>query len=231
MGDVVIVRFAQFALRKYIEIDSGTNETALLQWSIRDGHPRVEVFTGNVDLRTTPDYSKMIKGALDYITLAVIFNSAREIIIGDDDKKYVYNCYNAEFVDGERTGNTILQARITIGKDKAGVIYMSVTEDNKKKIKFDILPNKWIKYFDTEGVEITDKRKLSRMYAMEYFNLLQKCMDEQAIKDMAMDRKRPKQIVPKKPYQQADNVIPTDSTNYSDLDITIDDISNEDFDI
>lgn len=180
---VKLVKFAILTLRKNYEDES--NDYGLLQWSIRNGYPRISIFTTSKKSDHTGfDYGTLITAPFDYITLGVLFDKFKEIIDSPVDTKYVINCYNAEFKNGEKTGKDILQSRVVIGKDKSGIIYISVVEEEKKKIKFDLLPSdRWFKFFDNTGAEITDKAELSKVYAKSYLRTLIKLMESELLKD------------------------------------------------
>ncbi len=180
---VKLVKFAILTLRKNYEDES--NDYGLLQWSIRNGYPRISIFTTSKKSDHIGfDYGTLITAPFDYITLGVLFDKFKEIIDSPVDTKHVINCYNAEFKNGEKTGKDILQSRVAIGKDKGGIVYISVVEEEKKKIKFDLLPSdRWFKFFDNTGAEITDKAELSKVYAKSYLRTLIKLMESELLKD------------------------------------------------
>lgn len=175
---VKLVRLAPLSLRKYIGEEEGE---ALLQWSVRMGYPRITVYTdNNISKDGKMDFNKVITAPFDYTNLKLFLEYFKEIIDGEDDNKYTLECYNVKFKDGVKTNDTFLQAKVTVGKDKNGIIYLAVIEEEKRKIKFEVLPNpKWYKYYDKEGKEITDLRKLSSLYAKGYVCLVETAIQKE----------------------------------------------------
>lgn len=180
---VKIVRFSPLTLRK--DFGDETRDYGLLSWSIRMGYPRISVFTSNVGNKETFDYSKMITAPLDYITLQMFFKAMERVIDSEVETKEVIECYNVEYVNNVKTDNIILQAKVTIGKDAEGIVYLAATEESKRKIRFDLMPNgKWYKHFDKDGKPYP-KNVLSQMYSKAYLATLKVLMESEVSKDMS----------------------------------------------
>lgn len=167
---VKLVRFGPLSLRKNVE-----NDEMALQWSVRMGFPRITVYTTNkVSENGKMDFGKIIIAPFDYVNLKVFLSYFRDTIKADGEISYSVDCYNVAFKDGVKTGEIKLQAKVVVGKDKDGVIYLAAIEEGKPKIKFELLPNtKWFRYYDKDNVEITDKKTLSFKYSEAYLCLLE----------------------------------------------------------
>jgi hypothetical protein len=219
-GQVKQIKFARLSLRRDFE---DNNDYATLNWSVREGYPRISVFTSkNTEVGGKFDYNKLITAPMHYLKLEIFYKRLEQVIASKEKVSYNINCYNTKFVNNERTNDIKLQAKITIGKDADGVVFLAVTEDDKKKIKFDILPDKWHKFFDANNDEIVNKAELSAMYADAYLKVLKKSMDGELVKDMKSNDKKPKPNYSKPKQDTTNNSSSTKTSN--------DDASDEDLD-
>lgn len=174
--DVKYVKYHMFSLRKYIEEDKGS---ALLQWSSRQGYPRITVFTGaNAIQNGVLDRSKVITAPLDNLSLGTILGLLSKTIEAKEEQQYVIECYTNIWENDKRTDKKRLCSKIIIGKSKNLINYIAVVEDEKRKVKFDIVPtSEYIKYFNKDGTEITNTPELSDLFAKSYVNGLAKAFE------------------------------------------------------
>lgn len=183
-GDKVkLTKFAVLTLSKTIQNEStGEEDRPTLRWMLRNGYPRVTVFTSDemADSNKKFDYNKMIIAPFDLISLNIFITMAKEVLEKKEKSSYrEVNCLNKKFVNGERTNEMYLQATVRIGIDDEGVAYIVVMEDTKPKIKFDFKPSDYLKFKDENGDEITDHAKITRLYAVEYIRILEKLLDSE----------------------------------------------------
>jgi hypothetical protein len=190
----VMVSFSSLTINK----DLGEGKYGQLTWSIRNGYPRITVFTDKSKVRDNDkfDYNTLIIAPFDYANMLVLLNKAEEVIDGPKDKSKQVACYDTKFQDGVRTNEVYLKATVEIGKDSDGVIYMAVLSDGKKKIKFIITPkddSKWHK-FSENGDVVLDKGIISATYAKAYFAQAKRLIEHRLLKDTI----RVRDIEPKK---------------------------------
>lgn len=167
-----IVRYSALNLRKKL---GDTGDTATLQWGMRGVYPRITVYTSNKDafVDSKPNYNFIITAPFDVVTLEMLLTRLEELLSADNNTKYSMDCLNNKVENGERKDELYIQARVTVGKDDLGVIYIAVTEEGKKKIKFDLLPNSvYFTYQDNEGNKIKDPAILSKLYVKSYIKVL-----------------------------------------------------------
>ena len=176
---VTRVKFAPLTLRANY---SDGEDYGLLTWATRNGYPRITVFTENKHKSENFDYNKMITAPFDYVTLNMFLSIFEKVIDADPDTKYQVECKGSKFVNRERTDEVIVQATVTVGKDKDGVIYMAATEDGKRKVKFDLILGKWHTIM-INGDHVTDKAMLSKIYATGYLKAAKKLLGQQLIND------------------------------------------------
>lgn len=177
---VTRTRFSKLSITKPIEVDGEKPDTATLTWSTRNGYPRMTAYTSN-NKASSPDgkmdFNFVITAPFDYITLQIFLEYLKEVIDSTGEIKYSIDCFNTKFVNHERTNEVELQAKVIVGKDKEGVVYLAALEEGKRNVKFDLLPSsKWFKFYDATNTEITDKKVLSKLYATGYYNVLSKLL-------------------------------------------------------
>lgn len=157
------VRYITFTSLTLVDKEHG----ARLKWGVRMGFPRLTVEPE--PKKEGEKYGETIINApFTYPTFFYFLDRFEEVIQGEPGSSFSIECRNTKYVDGKKTNETYLQAKVIVGKDKEGIIFISVIEEGKKKIKFDLLPDtKWYKMFKN-GEEITDKKDLSYYYAISY---------------------------------------------------------------
>lgn len=146
---------------------------AQLQFGARAGYPRIMVFLDKDRKRSDKPFNRdsLIIAPFDYTTMGTLFDMANSIIDGPNNKAKQIGCFNTKWVNNERTNDVVLVATVEIGKSEEGIVYIGVLADGKKKVKFDLVPkdnNRWHKYYEN-GELITDKDKLSAIFARAYF--------------------------------------------------------------
>lgn len=168
---VKLVKFPTLTLRKEIEGEGA----ASLTWAIRAGYPRITVYTSGTIKNPdgTTDYTKIITAPFDYLNANILLTMLEDLVNTKEPTKKSVDCFNAKYEDNVKTNEVIVQAKVTIGKDDNGVNYIAVTEEGKRKIKFELLPSsKWFKYYLPNGAELTDPRLSSYYFTKAYVQLV-----------------------------------------------------------
>lgn len=180
-SDVKYVRYHMFALKKYIEEES---DNALLQWSTRLGFPRITVYTSPTwYVNGKMDRSKIISAPMDNLNAMLVLKFIEQAVNSKEEVTYTVDCYNNIWRDGVMTDMKKLACKIQIGKDKNLINYIGLIEDEKRKIKFPILPSsKYIKYHDKDGNEITNTAIVSDLFGKVYVESLSKVLAEEMAK-------------------------------------------------
>jgi hypothetical protein len=171
--EVEIAKFVTFNLRK--QVGETEKDTALLTWSTRKGFPRITVWAAPSVMTEDGkiDYSKVITAPFDYITLGILLDKLEECIKSDKEMKHTIDCLNIKFSNGARTDEIYTQAKVIVGRDPNGVIYISAIEENKPKIKFELVPTTWFKFYKpNSNEEIRERRELSASYSKSYLENL-----------------------------------------------------------
>jgi len=186
---VKLIKFAALNLNKDFIVDD-EKDTAQLQWSSRMGYPRITVFTTrNTHTDGKFNYNTMIKAPFDYVTIDILLQRFKSVLSSDDVVSYDIGCYNNTYVNNERTSSVDLAATVRIGRDDSGVVYISVLEKDKAKIKFSLLPSKtYFKFYDKNKEVITDKKVLSNLYANAYYKRLNFILNLNTNNDVNRDK-------------------------------------------
>ena len=170
---VKIVRYSSLSLRKYIKEEK---DSASLQWSTRGMYPRITVYTSNNNafVNNKLNYDFVITAPFDIITLQMFINLLKQVCKDESNTRYTIDCLNTRVVNGVRTNEKYVQAKVIIGKDDNGIIYIAATEDNKKRIKFTLLPNlDFFKFYNKDGSIIKDPATLSVLYTEAYIKSIE----------------------------------------------------------
>lgn len=185
------VRLAPFTLRKYYD---NSNDFATLTWAVRMGYPRITIWlTNKKDELGKAGKEQAITAPFDYITLEMFFKLLQDMIVAEPGSKISIDCYNASYVNNEKTNDIVLQSKVIFGKDDNGVIYLGVVDGDKPKVKFELLhPNKFHK-FNVNNKDLHDnKPEASKLFATAYLNSLINIIRSEAVKDIPVykDTKR-----------------------------------------
>lgn len=182
---VTRIRFGKISLTKNIDTEEG-HDTAALVWSIRNGYPRMTVYTSNnkAVVNGKANYDYIITAPFDYVSVQIFLNRLQEAIDATKEVKYRIDCFNTKWENGVKTNEKALQAQVIVGRDHEGVIYIAVLEESKRSIKFSLLPSEWFIFYDDGGNPISDKAVLSKMYAQGYLKTISKLLNFSANKDL-----------------------------------------------
>ena len=162
------INLLRLSLRKELKDD----DHAVLSWGVRDGYPRIHVYTSkNIKKEDgTIDYGKLIIAPFTYPLVCVLIDSLGKALLDDDN--FSIKCYNNKFVDNKRTDEIEEQAEVKVVRSQECVLHIGFKK-NGSCYYFPLFPDlKWHKFYDKDGKEITDKRKLSNMMVRAYVNLL-----------------------------------------------------------
>lgn len=166
------IRFIPFNLKHELTKEDGTKDNALFKISIKNGYPR---FTSYLSSEKTekPDYSKIITAPFDYMMLAVVLNEDfRAVINSDKPKIRKVDCLNVKWKDGVKTNEVYVQATVYFIKDAEGVVYISLIEDKKNKVKFKVFPNGYVRRYNEDGTPLETEGQISTAYAKQYLEHL-----------------------------------------------------------
>lgn len=168
------IRFSQLTLN---EPDGGT-----LHWGVRMGFPRITVIPERIE--EGDNYNeKIITAPFNVPTLHLLLEYMGEIVNGENGQYKSIECRNVKYVNGERTTETYVQSTVIVGKDKDGINFITLVTNDKKKVKFSILPNpRWYRIY-YNGTEVTDKAEISRVFGRAYIKAIRQAYDQERLEE------------------------------------------------
>lgn len=172
------IRFIPLNLLSEYTKEDGTKDYGLMSWSIKNGYPRVSVNTTGVRSDVV-DYTKLITAPFDYINLLSALDDFKDVINSEKDCIRRVDCLNNKFVDGKRTDEIYVQATVYFIKDKEGVIYISVIEQGKQKLKFKVAAKGYVRFYDAQGNVIDNEGEKSKRFALKYLDVLKMLMEDE----------------------------------------------------
>lgn len=149
-----------------------------LSWGFNKNNPRITVYTGDPADESSRTNNGRIQGELDTPHLYATTQFIREAIKAEPGHKAFVECWNFIFPGGQRSKEPVNTAKLIIGKDKEGVVYLSLIDPLHKDrpvIKFDLVPgagNKWIRFIRGDGTEYT-RADASLVFAEGYAKMLE----------------------------------------------------------
>jgi hypothetical protein len=144
------------------------NVRSKLSFGFRDGNPRITVFTN--------DPNDTIAKGIIYAGLSpemfeiflMVFDS---VIKAKEETKQAIDCYTTRYEDNKSTGERILNSQIWIGKDANQLIWMTLTAENRPRIRFTFQISEWHKVYRHDGSPISEAEG-SALAAMAHLSLL-----------------------------------------------------------
>ena len=115
-----------------------------LVFSFRDGNPRITVYTG------ISGPSGVISFPSDYPTMVGVINVLKDVIKSPAGTKFSIDSLTLVYQDNKPTTEKKVVATLHIGKSKEGLVYFSVTSEDKPKLVFTIKPSPFHAFRDAE---------------------------------------------------------------------------------
>ena len=174
------IKFIRFTILKLVKVFED-KDVASLAWGIRMGYPRITVFTSND--KSMPIFNRMVTAPFDIVTFQMFCNMLIDVVNYSKGESRYIECLNNKYVNGERTNEIYVQAKVVVGKDDKGINYLAVLEDGKKKVKFELLPGNYHRFFNKDKNLIEDKELLSNEFTKAYAELVNKLVYPEVFKD------------------------------------------------
>ena len=149
-----------------------------LQWMLMANNPRIVVWTNDPnDTGESKGYGK-ITANLDLPTFMAFLNLLNKVIDKEGEYKDKIENLNYIFPKGKRSEKPVLVSELWVGKDKDGIIWMSITapaNQQRPRIKFPFAPSNFHNWIHGDGTPYSSP-EVSKLYAQGYANLLQNMM-------------------------------------------------------
>ena len=157
-----------------------------LSWQIHKNNPRLTVYTGDPADESARTNNGRIQAELDMPHLFAMFGIIRKAAAEQPGFKECIECWNFIFPGGQRSKEPVNTCKIWIGKDKEGVVYISLVDaihKDRPVIKFDFLPGaggNWIRFNRGDGTPCP-KDAASVIFAEGYARMMEMLMTNLAI--------------------------------------------------
>ncbi len=147
---------------------------ARLAWSIRDGNPRLTVFTNDDN---DPVENKTIQAPMDPVTFNGFIELFRKVIHSNGEVTPLrVDCLQSVRDDSGRIVDKSLQSSVVFGKNEDGIIWISVVAKDRPKIRFSFNISEWHTISRVDGNPVT-KGELSSIAANGMLNVLKPLYD------------------------------------------------------
>ena len=146
-------------------------------WLIVASNPRLVVWTNDPgDAGEVNNYGKIVAN-FDIMSFTVFLQLLGEVIDHSGERKESIETYNYIFPRGVRSETPVLVSTLYFGKDKDGIIWVSLVAKNRPVIKFVFGENEFHHYINGDGTP-ADKSKTSQRYARAYIKILYDVMEQ-----------------------------------------------------
>lgn len=156
---------------------SAEGKYSSLIWGIHSNNPRITVYTN--DPNDQKDNGR-ISANLDMPVFFSFLAKFNEVIEHDGEIKYKIENKNYIFPGGKRSESPVVVSELWFGKEKDGMIWISVIARDRPKIKFPFTVSEFHKFQHADGSEFTTA-ELSKMVAKGYLNILTNMMTALAV--------------------------------------------------
>lgn len=166
MSDKLIGKIFNF--RRLCLFTTGVTEKkrAQLQFSAREGYPRITVFTG------APGRDGVISGPLDMETIMTIAARIRVIANGPRDQKETFILKNLVYENDKPTKERKVVSQLFIGKDEKGLTWIGLISDSHPKLKFTFQFSDFIELRKSDG-QPPSEEEMSTHVAMAFAQLIE----------------------------------------------------------
>ena len=171
--DVKIVRLGRVAM--FADPLEKNGKAPKLEFSLRGQYPRINVYTGQ-DVDNDDSFSNNIAAPMDAKALYILLDAIEKAAVNDTDAKLSMECWSHKYVDGKPTEEKIIVGTVVCGRDDDGVMYLTVTEENKPTILFKYIISDYTRLRTPEGQ--LSKRSASNLVAKWSVKLLRNLYDK-----------------------------------------------------
>lgn len=122
-------------------------------WSVREGAPRVTVFTNDPN---DSDPKQMISAPLDPVTFMTVMDLINKASVAKEETRYVVDCMIAvRDSEGKMIDKTVL-GQLLVGRDGQGLVWISFIAEGRPKIKFIFTSNNMAIFKKADGTPMAE---------------------------------------------------------------------------
>lgn len=197
------------------------NKNPRLNWGIRDGNPRITIFTND---DSDPIANKVIIAAMNPLVTDVLLDKIIEIAKSPElDNKIKLDCDTGVY--DQQTRKQIdrkLNSSVLVGKDNEGMVWMTLIAESRPKIKFIFKLSPFHRFYEKDGRELTPA-EMSVAMAVSTAKQLKEIFNLYIKDDMvaAQDRFAKNKAGTTKSYNAQASVRPTANNNNFEDDLPV----------
>lgn len=127
---------------------------ARLAWGLREGNPRLTVFTG--DPKDTAGRN-IINARMDPVTFYAFLNSLEEVARSPAESRCKLECMTGEYQDRQATGKKVLDSTLYYGKNAEGLVWLLIESaiPDRPKVRFIFEVYDYHAFYKTDGTAWT----------------------------------------------------------------------------
>ncbi len=147
-------------------------------------NPRITVFTRDPEDQGERNGYGKIQANLDPIVFMVVMEKLERVArgpVGTEDKVKMEN-KNYTFFGGKKSDAPQVVSEVQFGKDADGLVWISVTAQNRPRIKFPFGPNDFHTLFHTSGEQFS-RAEASELWALAWIRLMRKMVPAFLVSD------------------------------------------------
>lgn len=164
-----VIKIVDFErLQMWTATPGAAGKRAKLAFGVRDGNPRVTVFTNDPNDKISNGIIYAAMNPETFYTFLELFNN---VIRAKEETKYKISCYGTRWENDKPTKDKILISDLCFGRDADGIIWICLIAENRPKIKFEFSISDYHLLYDAHGQQF-DKSQASRLEATAKLALL-----------------------------------------------------------
>lgn len=151
---------------------TASDKNSELTWGFHNNNPRIVVYTNDPSEQGAErsNFGRIVAN-LDIPIAFVLFTKLEEAINAEPGFKDKIENKNYTFFGGKRSDAPVVTSEVWFGKDKEGVIWLSVTAKDRPVIKFPIAPSDYHNFYHGDGTPYS-KGEASQACAKGYIGFL-----------------------------------------------------------
>lgn len=126
---------------------------AKLAWSVRDGNPRITVFTNDPNDKTAYGIISCPMNPETFISFIDLFQSVAN---GENNVKYKIDCMTAKRDQEGKMMEKTLLSELWFGKDEQGVCWISALAPGRPKIRFNFAISDFHRIYKPDGNPLSE---------------------------------------------------------------------------
>jgi hypothetical protein len=158
-----------------VQHPSQPKNKAALNLDVWAGNPRLVVWTRDERLTGPEDNKGKIQASMDGLALFAVLEMVKDAVASTESVRWKLETDNFERKNGDRAQEASREADVWVGRDKEGVIYISVIKPNDSRwpvIKFEFGPSdpRFIRWMTADGSP--SKPQQSNLFARAWVSMM-----------------------------------------------------------